>query len=154
MLLYGYVLLSAANPLSPLGNREMFQPVALVEAGRWLGTVVQPDQVVLGDLRTGNYLGGVIGGRVLVGHRPGTLEYPAKEAAVQQFYAAASDETSQRHLLEQHRVRYVVYGPHEQALGATAPPPSLALRPVYESAELSIYEVPQRQTARISAPEQ
>lgn len=147
--LYASLLLSATAPQDPLAPHSLFRPQALVQAGAWLAEVSGPEDVVLGTMETGNYLGGVIPGRVFVGHRPATLGYAEKEQAAREFFSAEGSLAERLRLLAASNARYVVYGPYERALGGDAPPAALPLRLAYATPEVTIYEVTDEAVARL-----
>jgi hypothetical protein len=137
---YGLVMQFATRPTGSVAWAGVFQPAPLSEAGRWLAGVMGPDDVVLGELMTGNYLAGVVPGRAFVGHPVATLEYESKAQAARRFYREDQDSQASRHFLAAHNIRYVVYGPHER--GAGAPPPTGGyLKVAFATPDVSILEV-------------
>jgi len=137
---YGILLTIVARPAAVAGHGSAFQPVALEAAGQWLVTAMGPDDVVLADAPTGNYLAGLTPGRVFVGHPIGTLGHDEKRQATWRFYLGKDDDAGHG-FLAANNIRYVVYGPHERALGAAPPGVTPALRSVYETPEVTIYVV-------------
>jgi hypothetical protein len=147
---YGRELQIVTRPAEGAARDGAFHSVALREAGQWLATVMGPHDVVLAEAPTGNYLAGVTIGRVFVGHPIGTLGHDEKRRAAWQFYLGMHDEAGHS-FLAANNIRYVVYGPHERALGAALPSAPQVLRAVYETPEVSIYEV-ERVAATVAAP--
>ena len=138
-------------------DRVPFQPASLRSAATWLADRVGPDEIVLGHTITGNLLAGIMPGRVYVGHWVATLDFVRKQREAHWFFAAPVDDERLRFLVDQ-RIRYIVYGPPERALGATPPPPrgadipqlldqpsssraSASLRLVYDTQGVAVYEV-------------
>jgi hypothetical protein len=140
MVFYGLIVWGMTHPTDLNGQGGAFQPTSLREAGQWLATVMEPTDVVLGSVTTGNYLGGIVPGRAFVGHQIATFRYGEKEAAVRRFYRDINED-SQRDFLAANGIRYVVYGPHERSLGAASPDQPGYLRLVYEAPEVSVYEL-------------
>lgn len=147
---------AADGQASPLGGGT-FHRVQLADAAAWLASATGPDDVVLADLPTGNLIGGVIPGRVFVGHSVATLRSAEKERAARRFFGEADDE-ERRRFLASNRIRYVVYGPYERALAMALPLESSGLGPVYRNAEVVIYRIdlaerPQVESRGITFPE-
>jgi len=94
------------------GERTIYQPVALTEAAHWLAANVEPDDVILGEPVTGNYLPAIVPARVFVGHWVATLHFEAKRETARWFYRAPFD-AGRLAFLRANGIRYVVYGPHE-----------------------------------------
>lgn len=143
--LYALLLSTVTSPSERAWRGGAFQPRSVVEAGRWLATSMEPDAVVLADTRTGNYLAGIIPGRVFVGHWAGTVRYEEKEAAMTEFYQS-EDEPDRRRFVAAHGIHYVVYGPHERARGAR-PVADTFLQPVYAADDVAVYRVARGLTA-------
>lgn len=140
LVVYAVIVGTLANPGASMAGHYLFQPAALKDVAERLAPLVGPDDVVLAETRTGNYLAGRIDGRVYAGHWTATVRLAEKEAALARFYRGEGGAAARRAFLANNRVRYVVYGPHERALGG--PPLSDAfLRPVYGPEEVAIYEV-------------
>jgi hypothetical protein len=140
--LYASLVYAAADPVSSGAKDYLFRASTLREAGEWLATTMEQDDVVLARTETGNYLAGRIPGRVFVAHWTATFNFSEKERAMEAFYRnEATSETRLRFLADNH-IRYVVDGPAERSLGAYSTAMDLHLVPVYSSADVSIYRVP------------
>jgi len=137
---YGRELQIVTRPAEGAARDGAFQPAALREAGQWLATVMGPDDVVLAEAPTGNYLAGLTMGRVFVGHPIGTLGHDEKRQAAWRFYLGSDGDANHR-FLAANNIRYVVHGPHERALAAAPPGAAHVLRSVYETPQITIYEV-------------
>ena len=122
--------------------RTDFFPISLQPAGQWLAQHVSPDDVVLAQPRTGNYLVQAMPGRVYVGHWSATVEYLRKCDEVDWLFAESMDRARLAFLVDQ-RVRYVVAGPIEGVstdwMQAATAAPGLSL--VYQADGVSIFEV-------------
>jgi hypothetical protein len=121
-----------------------FQPASLRAAGAWLSARMQADDVVLAQILTGNFLAGIVPGRAYLGHWVATLDFARKQQEMTWFYAAPLDEERLRFLRDR-QIRFVVYGPHERAIGAPRPDASTAggslLELVYDVDGVAIYQV-------------
>jgi hypothetical protein len=128
-----------AVQVSP-GGGGTFQPASLKRAAVWLSTVMGPEDVILAQTHTGNYLAGMVPGRVFVGHWVGTLNFGEKEEAARRFYLEQDDAVRVDFLVE-NRIGYVVYGPYERAVNGAAPLDGRHLRPAYSDGDVTIYRV-------------
>ena len=134
--------LAAGRDIHPSSRERItFEPAALTAAAAWLAERMDLDDVVLGRTRTGNYLAGLIPGRVFVGHWVGTLDFAVREHAAERFYREGDTNDAWLSFASANRIRYVVYGPRERGLGPTDRDVQLMLRPVYAETEVVIYEV-------------
>ncbi|MBI4495139.1 MAG: hypothetical protein HY690_20380 [Chloroflexi bacterium] len=128
---------------SALGNAPM-RPYRVeageAEAAAWLAGVVQPDQVVLADWDTSNYLAGRLPGRVLGGHPVATLQPTQRRTELATFFQA--DASERRRLAHAYGADYVFYGPRERALGALEGTPGL--QAIYQQPGVAIYAVVER----------
>jgi len=105
-------------------------------AMRWL-LEHAPDSVVLAAPRTGAWLPGQAGVRVVVGHPLETIDAPSKQAQVEAFWRGRLSSQDWQRLKEEYRVQYVFYGPAERQLG-----PGLLLsqlQVVFQQGEVAIY---------------
>jgi hypothetical protein len=134
-LLWTGALLAARAPAEPI-----FHPADQVAAFDWLAEHGQVGQVVLSAYATGNPLPAYAPLIAYIGHGPETVFLAAKAPRVAAFYSTAPDADRLR-LLADGRIRYVIEGPHERALGSfdPAPVPYLAWR--YANDTYAIYEV-------------
>ncbi len=129
---------SLAQPSS--AARGTFQPMALKDAATWLAAAIGPDDVILAQTDTANYLAGFVPGRVFIGHWASTVDFLAKDRAMRRFYSGQGDEDAIK-LLSTNSIRYVVYGPYERALNPSWSPSGGYLQRVYANADVSVYEV-------------
>jgi hypothetical protein len=165
VLLYAAGFAVASEPargvpvVQPHSASATFQPSGLRAAGLWLAARMGADDVVLAHTLSGNFLGGIVPGRVFLGHWVATLDYGSKQQEMIWFYAAPLDDERLRFLRDR-RITFVVYGPHERVLGATRPDDSASrasggvtgaagaepsttvlLEPIYEVDGIAIYQV-------------
>ncbi len=134
----GGVAGSLAQPSSAAPGT--FQPMALKDAATWLATAMGPDDVILAQTDTANYLAGFVPGRVFIGHWASTVDFLAKDRAMRWFYSGRGDEDAIS-LLSANSIRYVVYGPYERALNPSWSPSGGYLQRVYANGDVSVYEV-------------
>ncbi len=134
------LLVMAATGNTGLGA-TVFEPRSNVEAGAWLSGHSGATDVVLASPETGNYLAGVIRGRVVAGHGAGTLNYPAKEALVKSFFRPSAPPSERRDLAAEAGATLVFLGARERALGGTALDEADGFRVVYDADGVQIYRV-------------
>lgn len=137
--LYSLLLREVSRPSTALAGA--FHRASIAEAGLWLAQAMDPADIVLAETLTGNYLGGIVPGRVYVGHWVATWRYEDKQAAMRQFYRTSEHDGAFERFLLDNGIRYVVYGPWERSWGAVPPSGGLLAR-VYATSEVVIYEVP------------
>jgi hypothetical protein len=121
------------------GNQVAFEPSSVHQAASWLAARVGPADVILAHPRTGNYLAGLVPGRVYVGHWVATRDYASKVRAARAYYQAPDLPEGQR-FLRDNNIRYVVYGPVERSAGGAPPSPDEHLSLVYSTVDITIFE--------------
>ncbi|MCA9966356.1 MAG: hypothetical protein KC423_19030, partial [Anaerolineales bacterium] len=72
---------------------------------------------------------------------PHAVHMGEKETAVRQFFAPQTTDGQRQALLQQYAVRYVWYGPREQALGTFNPASVPYLHPTYHNDTITLYVV-------------
>jgi hypothetical protein len=111
------------------------------EAGLWLAENTGPDDVVAASFETGNYLGGIIPGRALMGNLTATLRPAEKHSAMEALLQGRLEPEQARRFLREHRVSYLLVGEGERALGLLDPGPALGLPAVHRTGAATIYRV-------------
>jgi len=119
----------------------VFHPADQLAAFGWLSSHAQPGQVVLSSFKTGNALPAYTPLVAYIGHGPETIFLAAKEPRVGAFYQSAAHDADRRALLTEGRIAFVVFGPHERALGDFNPDRAAYLRWRFTAGSYSIYEV-------------
>lgn len=112
-----------------------------LEAFKWLEQNVQPDDVVLSSLTTGQYVPMFTGAHAYVAHWAQTLDFFEKRDAAQRFFDAQIADDERARILQAHSVDYVLIGPAERALGDFSPNRSSLLSEVYGNSLVQIYRV-------------
>ena len=108
-------------------DSRRYVPVDLVAAFEWLRQT-DSDAVLFTHYLTGNLAPSMTGLRVFLGHYGQTINADEKGAQVTAFYTGAIDDAFARRLFAKNSVRYVIYGPFEQAsYNAFVPPRWLRL---------------------------
>jgi hypothetical protein len=125
-------------------------PAPLVAAFRRLAEAPGPEAVVLAAYDTGNFVPPYTGKRCVVGHYALTADAERRGKDVARFYKeGGEDDPWRREALRRWRVRYLVRGPYERALGSFDPSSRPWLRLLHvEGAggkgETAVYEVVDR----------
>jgi hypothetical protein len=135
-------ILLLGGAMATVGQRPplVFIAAAQVEAAAWLAKWAD-QTVVLASYDVGNYLPTVADVRVFVGHGPETVRSDEKQAQVETFFKANTEDGWRRSLLADFGVDYLYYGPAEQALGGYLPETAPYLEQVYHNGPVKIYRV-------------
>lgn len=112
----------------------------LIAAFDWLKANAEPDAVVFSSYLTGNLAPSMTGLRVFLGHYGQTMRSDEKGAQVTAFYTNVLTGESARALFIEHRVRFVIYGPFEQAISKSFEPP-VWLASVHRVGNVQVFEV-------------
>jgi hypothetical protein len=119
----------------------LFHPADQLASFDWLSQHARPGQVVLSSFETGNALPAYTPLVAYIGHGPETVFLARKQPLVAAFYRSSTGEEARRGLLADGRVAFVVFGPHERALGDFDPDVVDYLRWRFSSGGYAIYEV-------------
>jgi len=143
--LSSFVLLFTLSLGASGGNPPTHIPTDELAAYDWLNQHAAADAVVLSAKLTGNQLPAYTNLRPYVGHGPETLRADEKKALLERFFGDQMDANERSQLYASVNIRYVFYGPTEQALGdPTSTPPQWAeaLELFYDTNGYRIYSVP------------
>ena len=116
-----------------------FYPAQLDEAATWLARETGPQDNVLADPWTSNMLASHVDGRFYVGHAVATPYFGEKAIRVLEAYQSSSPDALVA-LMQEQRLRYVVYGPYQRAIGVLQPS-SASLNRVYSRNDVEIFEL-------------
>jgi hypothetical protein len=136
VLLWLGALAVARTPSEPI-----FHPADQLSAFAWLAEHGRPGQVALSAQSTGNPLPAYTGLVAFIGHGPETLNLPEKSAIVAAFYQGPTHAVERRALLANGRIRFVIFGPHERALGDFDPTLAPYLTERFRRGDYAVYEV-------------
>ena len=131
----------SATAAASYGHPSLFYKTSEVAAIDWLGEHSSPTDTVLSSYPTGNYIPARIGHRVFLGHWAETIDFDAKQKAVNRFFAAATSDGERRDLLRRYSLAYVFHGPREQSLGGFDPTKAHYLRLAFTQQNVNIYQV-------------
>jgi hypothetical protein len=127
---------AARAPAEPL-----FHPADQLAALDWLSHHAQPGEAVLSSFETGNSLPAYTPLVAYIGHGPESVFLAQKLPRVAAFYRRSTDEADRRRLLADGRIAFVIFGPHERALGDFDPNSVDYLRWRFTSGDYAVYEV-------------
>jgi hypothetical protein len=127
---------AARAPAEPL-----FHPADQLAAFEWLADNAEPGQVVLSSFETGNALPAYTPLVAYIGHGPESVFLAQKQPRVAAFYHRSAPDADRRRLLADGRIAFVLFGPHERALGDFDPARVEYLRWRFSSGAYAIYEV-------------
>jgi hypothetical protein len=129
--------LNAARTLA----EPAFVPADQRAVFNWLAGNVEAGQVALGAFETGNFIPAYTPLKAYIGHGPESLFLAQKEPRVAAFYQSATSEAERQQLLKEGQIAWVLYGPHERALGDFDPATASYLNGRFRSGEYSVYQV-------------
>jgi hypothetical protein len=135
LMLWLGALYLARQPAEPI-----FLPAGQVAAFDWLARQGRGGAVLLSAYETGNALPAYAPQVAYVGHGPETVRLTEKLPRVAEFYQAAGSDAERRALLADGRIDYVLFGPHERALGDFDPAQAGYLSRRYGEGEYEVYE--------------
>ena len=119
----------------------VFREGAEIDALEWLAGQSGSEDVVLASYETGNYIPARVETRVFLGHGLETVNAVEKQAQVVRFFDEATEHSWREHLLAQHGVDYVFWGPLERALGDFDPHGASYLEQRYDRDGYAVFEV-------------
>lgn len=108
------------------------------QAFDWLKQNGQEQTVVMSAPITGNFIPGVSGRRVVVGHNVETIRYEDRQRDAKMFYVDGSAD-DRRRILTDRGVTYVIDGPWERRLGEYDPTAWTSLELVFRTPTVLIY---------------
>ncbi len=118
----------------------VYRPMEEVRAFQFLAEYAHPKDVILTSYDTGNALPAWAPLRVVIGHGPESIALDDLRPKVKDFYSVSTPDGERRNLLEWANVRYVFWGPNEQALGKWNPANAGYLELVYDQDNYRIFE--------------
>ncbi len=110
-----------------------------LSAINWLDANTTQEDVVFSGLTVGQYVPGLAGNKVYLGHWAQTVDFFTKQANVKKFFQPDISAEDRRSVLEQYNVKYVIYGREEKSLGSVDPDQLPYLTIVFETQNTKIY---------------
>jgi hypothetical protein len=112
------------------------------QALKWLREEVGHDQVVLCAPQTGMFVPAWAGQRVVYGHPFETVDAEERRAQAQAYWTGRMSPAEQQAFLRENRVRYVLVGPRELAIGDWRLEIGVLERsPAFEAGDVKVYSV-------------
>ncbi len=112
-----------------------------VAALEWLDGRSAERAVVLSGLDLGQYVPALTGHRAFLSHWAQTVRFYEKQRDVRAFFDQATPTASRQALLERYQIAYIIYGAEERASGSFDPATDPLLRPVFETPEVTLFQV-------------
>lgn len=128
--------LSATQPDLP-----MFRPTVEVRAFEALRGVADSNDVVVASFDTSNALPAWTPQRVVIGHGPESVNLKENEATISKMYSGELTQEERTAFFREYNVRFLWWGPLEQAIGKWNPQEAPDLHSVYHEGEYQIFEV-------------
>jgi hypothetical protein len=128
--------LSASTPGAPI-----FHHRDQLTVFDWLRQNAEPGEVGMGTFDTGNLLPVYTPLVAYIGHGPETLYLKEKEPRVAAFFRPETGDAERQRLLAEGRIRFVLYGPAERALGGFDLDRASYLRRRFAQGEYAVYQV-------------
>ena len=127
-------IFTVATPNSPL-----FIPKAEEDAFQFLNGVVQKSDVVLANFRISNELPAWTPVRIIVGHGPESINATNLTPQIDGFFTRSGGDKDRLALVNQFRVKFVVFGPDEQTAQSWEPSGTGLVRLIYQNPSYKIY---------------
>jgi hypothetical protein len=108
-------------------------------AGRWLAEHTGRDDVIGCSWETGNFIGGQLVGRAIVGNLTATYRGAEKYETLVAIYRGEMSPERARAFFDANRVTYLLVGQGERLLGPHDPGQALGLPVVYEVGSARVY---------------
>jgi hypothetical protein len=112
------------------------------QVGRWLEERSGPDDVVVGSYETGNVLGGMLPGRVVLGNMGVTPNGKEKNERIQAMYRGELSPDDTRAFLRANRVSYLIVSNQEREIGSHDPGAALGFPIARQVGSTTAYRVP------------
>lgn len=135
MLIFGG-LLATWHPSMPV-----FRLKDEIQAFGYLQQSASPGDVILASFDTSNALPAWAPLRVVIGHGPESVGLTNLRPKVEAVYSSGWSADERKQFLDEHHVRYVIWGPLERKLGEWDPESASYLKKAFEVGEFQIFEV-------------
>jgi len=135
------LILAGGVNFARLRQEPIFHPPDQLAAFEWLAQHAEPGQVALSSFETGNALPAYTPLIAYIGHGPESVFLAQKKPRVAAFYQSATADAARLSLLADGRIAFVIFGPHERALGDFNPESVDYLHREFLFGDYSIYKV-------------
>jgi len=135
------LILAGGVNYARLRAEPIFHPPDQLAAFEWLAQNAEPGQVALSSFETGNAVPAYTPLIAYIGHGPETVFLAQKKPRVVAFYQSATNNADRLRLLTDGRIAFVIFGPHERALGDFDPESAAYLSRQFSSGDYSVYKV-------------
>lgn len=131
----------ATIPLVPYPSQVMYPLKDFYNGIKWLEMNSLRSSIVLSKYTAGNYIPAYSGNFVYFGHNPESPHFDERSQKVEYFFSGAMSPTEAYKFLQTEKINYVFYGPQEKDKNTQSIDRYEFLKPVYQSALVTIFEV-------------
>jgi len=110
-------------------------------AVNWYKNQATSSDLVLTSFYSGNYLAGLAGKKVYLGHKIETIYYFEKKELVDWFFKENQEDLAKQEFLRNKHIGYIYYSEAEKKLGDFSPSQKDYLKQVFSNNEVTIYKV-------------
>ena len=135
LVLFGS-LLSETQLKTPI-----YRPADEIGAFTYLQGHVVGFPVVIGAYDTSNALPAWTPVRTLIGHGPESIHLKEIQPRVEAFFKADTPAADRQALINEFKIRYIIWGPAEKALGTWDPGTLPGFSKVYQNASYQVFEI-------------
>jgi len=106
----------------------------------WLENNISLNDVVLSEEINGNFIPGMSGRKVYLGHGVETLDYENKLEKVEWFFEKDEESAEKKEFLEENNITYLFWSDAEKGLGSFDPKNKEYLKEVFSNQTVTIYQ--------------
>ncbi len=136
LLVYLGAIITVWQPCTPL-----YRPKEEAKMFNFLAERASDREVVLASYGTSNALPAWAPVKTLIGHGPESVNLAAVQEQVEQFFQPDTNEAFRREVIQEFDVKYVIWGPSEQALEKYDPDHAAFLEEIYDLDGYRVFEV-------------
>lgn len=108
---------------------------------QWIKNTINENEVILSSIPNGNFIPGVAGRQVYIGHvNVETLYFDTKLAKMEWFFKNNKNDTKKIEFLKKNNIQYVYYSKFEKKLGNFRPSEKNYLKPIFSNDFTTIYQ--------------
>jgi hypothetical protein len=124
-------------------SQPIYFPVNIVEAGNFISRNSSPGDVILAGYQTSNILPTQAYVRTLIGHGPESIHLNQILPMVKDFYKTETTDEVRLALINEFKIRLIMWGPEEKNFGDWDPNQSPLLTLIYQKDDYTIFSVHQ-----------
>lgn len=145
IILFGLSTVNA--PISDLllysvKSSQIYIPTKIYEGMIWLKQNMNDNDVAVADsLLYSNFIPGIAGRHVYIGHNPETMFYDIKKRWLDEFFSKNRNEDLEKRFLIDNRISHIFYTKQFKGIAGWAPENKLYLLKAYENEKVKIFKV-------------